>query len=870
MKPKEIVRSLFKSVSVLVLAAGFAVVAAIVFFLYATLKDLPDVSTLKVFRHSHATEVFSADGVKIGEFTVQRRYPIEFDKVPLHVRQAFLAAEDSRFYEHRGVDFTGVVRALLSNLLRGKYAQGGSTITQQVARSIVLVSRQKKITRKLREMVLAWRMEKELKKDEILALYLSEIYLGHGAYGIGAAAQNYFNKKVDNLDLAEAALLAGLPQRPNEWDPFHNPQQAKKRQEYVLKRMETEGMISHPQVLEALGKPLRLYELEDINNKAAPYFTEYIRVYLMNKYGSDTVLNSGYKVYTTVNYEFQKAAERAVDRGLREVDKRLGWRGVPLHLEAAIDISAMAEKIHEDVLKSLTRVRILGPLTAADSYKLSYDLSEFQKAGSPYFGPTPIKEGQYYQAVVTDIDEQKNEGRARIGDTRVQLPIAGMEWVKKKDEQPITRISEALKIGDVIEVKIDTIDRRLGTIMASLEQRPEIEGALLSADHESGAVRSMVGGKDFTTSKFNCALQSKRQVGSTFKPLLYSAAVDKGYSPSSLVNDSPIVFKFEGELDADNYGENWRPQNYGGGFKGEIPLRLALVRSMNIPTVKVLDQVSIDYVIDYVRRFGITSPFQRDLSIALGSWSTSLEEITRAYAVFPRLGRPLRLYYIEKVTDVNGNILEARPTIEEAEAGARAKDAMAGIATLEGGAVIPPDTAYVMTDMLTAVVREGTGRRAASVPGAVAGKTGTSNDHRDAWFIGYTPHIIAGVWVGYEKDKPLASRETGGVAAAPIWTEYMETVVEKYPKVPFPIPEGIVFAYVDRETGRLAASRSPTRVKVAFKEGMVPNSTGDNLLRVGEPGTRVHAATAQPNSGTAEVLPKDSETSDYLRRGYQD
>ena len=657
LRSKDLVRGLFRSASIGFLLVAMGLLSVVLLFIYVSLKGLPDVSSLKEFKHAHATEVFSSDGVKIGEFTKQRRYPIVFDKVPKHIILAFLAAEDSRFYEHKGVDPGGILRAFLSNLMRRRFAQGGSTITQQVARMIVLGTRQKKLTRKMREMVLAWKMEKELSKNEILALYLSEIYLGHGAFGIGAAAQGYFGKKVEDLDLAEAALLAGLPQRPNEWDPFRNPHAAKKRQRYVLERMKLEGFISRSQEAEALAKPLRFYALEDLNNEAAPYFTEYVRVYLMNKYGADTVLTAGYKVNTTINYEFQKAAEQAMDHGLREVDKRLGWRGVPIHLESQIDIAAMAEKIHEDVLKNLTRIRILSPDINSESGKMAFDLTEFQKPGSPYVGPTPVAEQRYYRAIVTEIDNSRNEAKARIGNTYVVLPPSGMQWAKKNDA-PVFRVSDLLKPGDVIDVKVDRIDRKSAVVFASLDQRPEIQGALISIDLENGMVRAMVGGHDFEESKFNCALQAKRQVGSTFKPIIYAAAMDKGFSPSSLVNDSPIVFKYEGELDADNFGEDWRPKNYGGAFKGEIPLRLALIRSMNIPTVKLLDQISVDYVIDYARKVGITAPFSRDLSIALGSWSTSVEELTRAFAVFPRLGRTVKLSYVDSVTDGAGITLE--------------------------------------------------------------------------------------------------------------------------------------------------------------------------------------------------------------------
>ncbi len=876
---KRILKGTVKTFSLI--ALGLILLGGIggTIFVVRILKELPDVSSLKDFKHANATEVFSEDGVKIGEFTKQRRYPTEFDKMPRHVVSAFIAAEDSHFYEHRGVDPAGILRAVLSNVMRGKYAQGGSTITQQVARSIVLNSREKNITRKVREIVLAWRMEKELSKNEILSLYLSEIYLGHGAFGIGAAARNYFNKDVTQLTIAEGAILAGLPQRPNDWDPFHNPNLAKRRQQYVLNRMATDGYITQAQSLESFAEPLKLYEVEDINNRLAPFFVEHIRLYLMNKYGSDTILNSGYKIYTTLNYEFQKAADIATMRGLREADKRLGWRGALAHLDSPVDIEAYEKKIHEDVLRKVTPLRILpASFPEGEKSQLGWDLSAFQTADSKYFGPTPTLENEYYKAVVTAVDDTKNEVSARVGQTNVVLPLSTMVWVIK-DEKPVDKVSKVLKAGDVIEVKIDKIDRKAGTIFASLEQYPEIQGALLSFELKTGAVRAMVGGKNFEESKFNCALQAKRQVGSTFKPVLYAAAMEEGFNQSSQVSDAPIVFKVEGDLDSDNVGEDWRPHNYAGKFKGDIPLRLALTRSMNIPSVKLLNQITIDHGIEFARKMGITAPLNHDLSIALGSWSSSLDEITRAYSVFPRLGKPVALYYLKKVTDAEGKVLEEyKPEKEEAAVLATAE-------TPEGlppGRVISPTTAYVMVDMLQGVVNDptGTGRRAAAVGGAVAGKTGTSNDHRDAWFVGFTPTIMTGVWVGYEKDKPLAAAETGGHTATPIWVDYMAKVVPKYPRGGFNVPEGISFAFIDPETGRLANAGQKGRVRAAYKVGSVPSRDGSNLNRIGEPGSRtklsnVETATGTPGEATtpgeSEVdTAKESETSDFLRQGYQE
>jgi penicillin-binding protein 1A len=870
-------RGVFKSITVVVV---FAVIAGVVsggVFLVMILRGLPDVSKLKEFRHPHASLVYSADEQIIGEFTTERRYPVEFEKIPKHVIDAFVAAEDSNFFEHHGIDWTGVARAIVSNIARGKYAQGGSTITQQVARALLLASKKKEITRKIREMVLSMRMERQLSKNEIMALYLAEIYLGHGSFGIGAAAKNYFNKNVEDLSVAEAALLAGLPQRPNDWNPFNNPASAKRRQRYVLGRMVEEKHIEPAVADAAYLEPIRLYERQDLNNKVAPFFVEHIRQYLMGKYGSEAILTKGFKIHTTLNLRYQKQAEKAVIAGLREVDKRLGWRGVTEKVAEA-DWAATREKLHAEVMRKISSVRLLpaGPEAEATGFALLFD-EEGTKAASPgtYVGETPVKVGEIYRFLVTALSEDGKEVSGFLGRTPARMPVANAAWVRVND-RPIDTFRGTLAPGDVVDAKVMSVGPGNEPVLA-LEQWPEIQGALLSFELSSGNVLAMVGGTDFEQNKFNCALHAKRQVGSTFKPLLYAAALDKGYSPSTLVTDAPIVFKYEGKLDADNAGEDWRPNNYGGSFEGEIPLRLALIRSMNIPSVKLLSEITIPYAIEYARQLGITAPLQQDLSIALGSWSSSLEELTRAFAVFPRLGRPITLRYLRKVVDGDGNVIEENPVIPvQLPAIGSGDGVVAEVTPLPNGKeVISPQTAYVMTDMLKAVVREGTGRAAAVVPGAVAGKTGTSNDHRDAWFIGYTPTVMTGVWVGYEKNKPLTAGETGGRAAAPIWAEYMLTVSADYPKSDFPIAEDVVFAYVDRRTGR--RSNAPDKVRVAFKAGTVPNDSGDNVRHIGEPGmARATSTDTLDGTGAPTVpvspgptTPKASE-GEFFRQGFED
>lgn len=884
-------RTLLRGLSLsIVLGLGGVFVAALGYTFYI-FQGLPDVSTLKDYRYSRVSEVYSSDGVKIGEFSNERRYPVRFEEIPQHVISAFLAAEDARFYQHRGVDFSGIARAMFSNVMKGRYAQGASTITQQLARSLLLETRRKEITRKLKEMVLAWRMERKLTKAEILTLYLNSIYLGHGAHGIGAAAKFYFNRKIQDVNLAEAAILAGLPQRPNDWDPFHSPYMAKRRQRYVLKQMTDERYISEADAEKAYQQDLSLYPLVDPNLKEAAFFTEHVRQYVMGKYGSQVILTQGFRIYTTLRHDFQKVAEESVSKGIREVDKRLGWHGLLSRQETPEAQIAFRAATHQDVIQQLALVRVLRGKTDSTTQSLDYDSRPVTGRQSPYYGETPVKEGEFYVALTEGIQDAKKSATLSIGRTPAILPFDSLQWVTvgtPPNLVPIQQISQTLKVGDVVRVKVEKIDKAAHAVYVSLEQEPQIQGALLSYDLDNGFVRAMVGGLDFSKSKFNCALQAKRQVGSTFKPVIYAAAIEKGFSPSSLVTDAPLVFKYEGTLDADNQGEDWRPSNYGGTFEGDIPLRRALIRSMNIPTVKILNEITLDYAIQYARSLGITAPLPRELSIALGSWSSSLDELMATYARFPKLGKPIPMVFITKIEDGTGKVLESwSPPAEAAAAVSPTLATTASVTTgappavSESPAELSPAVAYVMTDLLRGAIREGTGRAASHVRANIAGKTGTSNDHRDAWFIGYTPELITGVWVGNQLDVPLAPGETGGKSAAPIWAEYMANAVKEYPKGDFEIPEDVVFAYVDRETGRLAPVSSSNRVRVAFKVGTVPNLKGDNIASIGEPGSRMTSGAksrgvlpiTDGEEGGEDPMsppPKDEETSDFLREGYQE
>ena len=732
---------------------------------YLWSSNLPYIGTLKDYNPPIISTIYSSDGEIIGRFWEEKRIVIPLDQVPKHVIHAFVAAEDSRFFEHRGVDFVGILRALIKNITAGKIEQGGSTITQQVTRSLLLKNTKRTYRRKAREALLSIQIEKNFSKERILFLYLNQIYLGHGAYGIEAAARTYFGKSAQDLDLAEAAMLAGLPQAPARYSPVTHYERAKARQRYVLERMREEGYITKEEEERAYNEPLEILENEEDYFRKAPYFTEYVRQYLLKKYGKARLYKGGLRVYTTLNLKMQEAAQRALKKGLEELDKREGYRGPLRHLEE----------------------------TEVPSYK--QELLSKQ--------PLPIlMQGGKAEALVEKVDDDKSRAELWILGQKAVLPLSEMKWARKPDPKVpyyrarVRKVSEVLSPGDVILVRLKKKATKPFSWVASLEQEPLVQGALLCMEPGTGKVRAMVGGRDFFVSQFNRAIQARRQPGSAFKPVIYSAALDKGMSPADVIMDAPFV--------SDN-GEDekvWKPRNYKGKFFGPTILRTALAKSRNVITVKILRKIGIDYVISYARQLGIQSPLNEDLSLALGSSGLSLLELTRAYCVFANQGFLPKPIFVERVMDRNGEVIEENhPESEQ---------------------VISRQTAYVMTDLLKAVVNEGTGWRVKALHRPAAGKTGTTNDLRDAWFLGYVPQLVTGVWVGYDDRTPMGKGETGSRAASPIWLYFMKEVLKDTPVEDFAVPEGVVFAKIDAKTGLLASPFSKKTVFQAFREGTEP------------------------------------------------
>ncbi len=748
-------------------------------------RDLPQVSSLRDYKPSVVTTVYSADGQNVCEFFKERRIVVSREEMPEQLIRAFISAEDSRFYSHSGVDFISIIRAFFRNMAAGGIRQGGSTITQQVAKSFFL-SPERTYQRKIKEAILAFRIDKTFSKDDILFLYLNQIYLGHGSYGVQAAAETYFGRPAKELTLAECALLAGLPQAPSKYSPVVSPDLAKQRQEYVLKRMAVEGYITHDEAEKAMAEPLEVNvkgRSKPGFNSKAPFYTEYVRSYIEKKYGEEALYEQGLKIYTSMDLHMQIAAQEEIEKGLRNIGKRQGFRG-PIGVVSSEDMAAFVEKLRRAVVLK------------------------------------PIAMGRSLEAVVTKVDEPKKEMTVSLGADDGVVSLKGVSWVRMPDfddpESGEPRTKPGFLPGDIVMVHVNGLrsqgltssessdfstsdetavqNRRVWDL--TLDQPPSSEAALVCIESETGAVKAMVGGKNFAESQFNRAIQARRQPGSAFKPIIYAAALDKGYTAASVIIDSPVIYQ-GGDEDF-----TWKPKNFERKFNGPTLLHDALTRSMNIITIKILQDIGIDYTIDYARKLGITSPLTSDLSLALGSSGVSLLELVNAYAVFDNLGELVEPTFITRIEDRNGQVLEESQVFKNR--------------------VIDSSTAYVMTKILENVIQNGTGKSVKGLGRPAAGKTGSTNSYNDAWFVGYTPHIVAGVWVGNDAKASLGGGETGSKAAAPIWLGFMQRALKGKPAEDFDAPEGVEMKVVDSKTGLLPGAGTEKTSTVWFKKGTTP------------------------------------------------
>ena len=746
-------------------------IAAAAFIVYTNAnKDLPDVLSLKNYKPNLITEVYDDGNKLISEFYIERRVLLPLNNIPPVMKLATLAVEDDQFYKHKGFNFKRIAGALWSNIKAGGVVEGGSTITQQITKTMFLTP-ERTLFRKIREAILAARIERNFSKDEILEIYLNQIYYGHSAYGVEAAALVYFGRHVNRLTLPEIAMIAGLPRAPKLYSPYFSPERAKNRRNHVLRRMESLDYITHEEAEGAVKSELKLKEREERKN-FAPYFSEYIRQYVEDKYGSSGLYKGGLKVYTTLKMEYQEAAESAVKEGLREIDKRLGYRG-PFGNVKPLGQYIDWRKVDEIELKNFPDGR--------------------EKNGNRTLG------------IVAEVTPEKALVFAK--DIKGYIYVKDMEWAHKHDTAvdalsfgKVKNAEEVLKTGDIVDIKILEEKDKKGNLKFALEQEPVIQGALLCIEPATGFVRAMVGGYDFDKSKFNRAIQAQRQPGSAFKPIVYSASFEKGFTPASIFIDSPVIFEEKDE-------ENWKPANFEEKFYGPTNLRTALTHSRNVITVKLLQSMGVRHILEYARRLGIKSYLTPDLSLALGTSGVTLYELTSAYGVFSNKGIKTEPMVIKSITDKDGNLLEENKPREEK--------------------VISEELAFITTNILQSVVQEGTGWRAKALGRPVAGKTGTTNNYMDAWFLGYTPDLIAGVWVGMDKDESIGKNETGARAASPIWVSFMEKTLKGMPAKSFQIPTGVVFTKIDKKTGLLATPETTDMALECFIEGTEPTEFSD-------------------------------------------
>ena len=789
-------------------------------------KDLPEIRTLGDYKPPQATVVYGMNGETVARFAKERRTVVPFDKIPPVMVDAVISAEDAGFFEHTGLDFMGIARCAMKNVVRGRAVCGASTITQQTVKTLFLTPR-KSIMRKLREMILAKRLEEALSKQDILFLYLNQIYFGHGAYGVEEAAQVYFGKSVGNLEVEEAALLAGLPQQPSRLDPYRHSQRALARRAYVLERMHEQGKITDEQFEEAKDAPLELdwnssEGFLDSNN----HYASHVRLVVEAIVGEERLALGGLKIYTGMNPRLQTKAEAALRGGLEALDKRQGWRGPLLHLERnelKETLRMLAER-RGSTADRRKKANSNGKHAGAKAAPTVWDLSPVEKS-SKFKSPEqisaaarlpPFRVDGRYAGPVTSVDNARKQARVDLGGVMVVIPMRkGISWARPFDIRTYTRRptkpSEVLKVGDIVWVGITgpysqkkgEPEAAVPTYEGTLEQTPKVQAALVSIDPQTREVRAMVGGYGLGAGTFNRAVQAKRQPGSTFKPFVYAAAFEsEKYTPISICLDRPRVYRCKLKTFEQCKGKTWKPQNYGGVFDGEITLRRALTLSKNLCSVALIDDIGHAPVIDMAKRAGITTNLPQNLTISLGSGDVTPLELVNAYTTLAARGQLAEPTFVRKIVAPGGEIIF--------EAQSKPKQ------------TIRPEVVYLTTSLMQSVVEDGTAKRVKALERPVAGKTGTTNESRNAWFAGFTPDLVAGVWVGFDNNDPLGPYETGGRAAIPIWLDYMQEALRDLPPQEFVPPPNVVFAHVDPLTGQLAPPDFEGALDEPFIEGTEP------------------------------------------------
>lgn len=782
--------------------AGIIAISATYFYLA---PQLPSVDALKDIRFQVPLQVYSQDNQLIAEYGSKKRDPLRYEQIPTTMINAILASEDDRFFEHPGVDYQGILRAVAKLITTGEKAQGGSTITMQVARNFFL-SREKTYLRKINEIFLSFKIENELSKEQILELYLNKIYLGNRSYGIGSAAMIYYGKPLQELSLAQYAMLAGLPKAPSSYNPIANAERALIRRNYVLKRMLTLGKISQAEHDNAKAEAVSAKLNKQHIDLEAPYIGEMVRSYMYDLHGEEAYTN-GYKVFVTIDPELQLAAQNALRQNLLSYEYRHGFRGPVEHIEIGPETDSNTVLKH---LKTLPTVGHLKP------------------------------------AIIIHSEEQTSQAILANGE-QIELTWEGLSWAApyldtNHKGKPPTLAEQIITSGDIIYVlQNDNDEWQLGQI-------PNVSGAIIALNPKDGSLMALSGGFDFFYTKFNRAIQAKRQAGSSFKPFIYSAALEKGFTTASIINDAPVVF------DDPSLETSWRPENYSGRIYGPTRLREAITRSRNLVSIRLLQAIGIPYAIEYAQRFGFKAKqLPRDLSLSLGSASVTPMDIASAYTIFANGGFRVSSYFIQRIEDIKGNIIfEAEPAIaclpceqaarvnSENDVELRIDDQTettinetldtTSFDTLEPAPqpklaerIISSQNAYLMTSMMRDVITRGTARKALQLGRKdLAGKTGTTNDQRDAWFSGFNSEIVAISWTGFDDGTPLGNKETGGRASLPLWIDFMGTALKDRPEIPLEQPEGLITVRIDPETGLLAAPRQKNAIFETFRNEYAP------------------------------------------------
>ena len=775
-------RKLLKYGFVLALLGALLAAAATIGAYYYIKPNLPDIEELRKIQLQVPLKVYSADDKLIAEFGEKRRTPVSYEELPKRLVQAITAAEDSAFFTHPGVDIRGLLRAGVTLALTGKRKQGGSTITMQVARNFYL-TRKKTYLRKLYEIFLAIDIEQKLSKEEILTLYLNKIYLGHRAYGVGAAARVYYGKTLAELSLPEIAMIAGLPKAPSAYNPLSNPPRALARRNYVLGRMLELGYITPEEHAQAIEAPITAKQYSPDIQVEAPYVAEMVRGEMVERYGEEAY-TGGFEVHTSIDSKAQAAANSALRRALRAYSERHGYRGPISHIET------VPEATQSDGL-----------------------LEQHPESG------------ELHAALVTAV--QDKTASIYLGEgSNGEIPWQGLEWARPFIDtfhvgKAPKKAADVLKVGDIVYVREAHDDK--GNTYWHLSQMPSVSGAFISLRPQDGAMLALVGGYDYYTSKFNRVTQALRQPGSGFKPFIYSAALEKGFTAASLINDAPVVFN-----DPSLEGA-WRPENYSGKFFGPTRLRYALTKSRNLVSIRLLRSIGIDYALKYISRFGFDpDKLPHNLSLALGSANVNPLQMARGYSALANGGFLIDPYLITRIVRNGETAFEALPRTACPDC---PYDPDKDVLPLPGDEqhaprIITPQNRYLMYSMMQDVIRRGTGMRARVLGRKdIAGKTGTTNDQRDAWFNGYNQSIVANVWVGFDNNDKLGRGEVGGRAALPAWIDYMRVMLDGTPDLPPDMPDGMVTVKIDAKTGKPAAPSDPDAILEIFREGNEPQET---------------------------------------------